>query len=64
MHYKCKKCNYEFEVFLQPHPHNNLSFINVGAYGCPICLKAQAKAKVCPKCGSVDLIQTLANSND
>ena len=64
MHYKCNKCDYEFDVFIHPHPHSSLSLITVGVFGCPVCRKASAQAKVCPKCGSTDLTQTLANSND
>ena len=56
MHYKCLKCNYEFDVNPpMPHPHNG-SFLQIG---CPICLKANAMSKVCPKCGSTNLEQTL-----
>ena len=57
MHYKCKKCNYEFDVFLNPHPHNASMFVSMR--GCPICAKAQAMSKVCPKCGSKDLEQSI-----
>jgi len=60
MHYKCKNCNYEFDVFVKPHPHN-FGFINVGLKGCPTCQRAAAMSKVCPKCGSTDLVQSLAN---
>jgi hypothetical protein len=59
MHYKCKKCNYEFDVFITPHPHQGLSFLQVG--GCPTCAKANAMSKVCPKCGSLDLEQSIEN---
>ena len=62
MHYKCKKCNYEFDVIVQPHPHQGNSFLSIGGFGgCPVCAKAQAMSKVCPKCGSLDLIQSLTN---
>ncbi len=61
MHYTCKKCSYEFDVIIQPHPHPINSFISVGAYGCPVCRALQAKSKVCPKCGSTDLISSLLN---
>ncbi len=63
MHYKCNKCNYEFDVFMQPHPHQSMSFLNIQTGGCPVCARAQAMSKVCPKCGSIDLNQTLANNN-
>ena len=59
MHYKCKKCNYEFDIFITPHPHPINSFITVVAYGCPVCMKAQARSKVCPQCGSTDLAQSV-----
>lgn len=60
MHYKCKKCDYEFDVMPAPaHPHTGL-FVPMG---CPICLKASAMSKVCPKCGSIDLEQTLKKKN-
>ena len=59
MHYKCKKCNYEFDVYLNPHSHNNQGFVKI--MGCPICAKANAMSKVCPKCGSKELTQTINN---
>lgn len=57
MHYICKKCHNEFDINISPHPHtyNRLGL----AYGCLICLKAQAQAKICPKCGSNETIQTV-----
>lgn len=58
MHYKCKDCGYEFDVFTQPHPHQQGLFL--GLSGCPVCAKAQAMSKVCPKCGSLSLEQSLA----
>ena len=60
MHYKCKKCNYEFDVTIVEHPHT-MAFLTVGVYGCPICRKAEAQSKVCPKCQSTDLEQSLSN---
>jgi transposase-like protein len=57
MHYKCKKCDYEFDVFTTPHPHQGMF---IGPIGCPVCARAQAMSKVCQKCGSVQLEQTLA----
>jgi len=59
MHYSCKKCQYEFDIEIVNHPHPINSFLNVGGFGCPICLKAAARTKMCPKCGSIDLIQSL-----
>lgn len=56
MHYKCKKCDYEFDVQTTPHPHDGMLFLPMG---CPVCLKQQAMKKICPKCGSIDLIQSL-----
>lgn len=55
MNYICNNCKYEFDFKIEPHPHPINSFISVGAYGCPICLKAMTRKKVCPKCGSTDL---------
>jgi primosomal protein N' len=51
MYYKCKKCNYEFEVTIVSHPHTGL-FVPMG---CPICKKAQAMSKPCTKCGSKEI---------
>lgn len=59
MHYTCRKCNYEFEVNIAPHPHNITSIFQLGPKGCPVCLKASAMSKICPKCGSLDLTQTI-----
>lgn len=55
MHYICKNCKYEFDVTPITHPHTGL-FVPMG---CPICIKAAAMSKVCPKCGSKDLIESL-----
>lgn len=55
MYYRCNKCKYIFEVVLPVHPHPINSFISVSGFGCPICLKANAKEKICPNCGSNDL---------
>ena len=55
MIYTCKKCNYQFEVNIMPHPHN--SFIKLSS--CPTCAKAAAMSKVCPKCGSAELNMSL-----
>jgi primosomal protein N' len=57
MHYTCLDCNYEFDAYPIAHTHQGL-FVQMG---CPICLKAQAQKKVCPKCGSINLKQTLKN---
>lgn len=57
MNYKCLDCNYEFKVVIQQHPHPINNFISVSSFGCPICLKAQAKAKICPNCSSTNVIQ-------
>ncbi|MBR4495998.1 MAG: hypothetical protein IKP12_02575 [Acholeplasmatales bacterium] len=59
MHYTCTKCKYEFDVEIVSHPHPINSFISVGGFGCPICRKAMARSKVCPKCGSIDLKQSV-----
>jgi len=59
MHYQCKKCNYEFDVEIQEHPHPMNSFIKFGVFGCPGCRQAMARAQVCPKCGSIELKQSL-----
>lgn len=59
MFYQCKKCNYEFENKVIEHPHNMYSKIKYAAYGCPICLKAAAMPKICPKCNSNDVIQII-----
>ncbi len=59
MHYKCRKCNYEFDVEIKEHPHPINSFITVGAFGCPICRNAQLKAKTCPNCGSIEVSQSI-----
>ena len=57
MRYKCKKCDYEFNIYPPvEHSHSGM-FIQVG---CPICLKVLAMPKVCPKCGSKDLEESLA----
>lgn len=60
VHYQCNKCNYEFDFFIQPHPHTGATIFQLGQKGCLICLKAQAMEKTCPKCGSNDLTQTVA----
>ena len=61
MHYICKDCNNEFNVYPPLHPH-------IGPYysvqGCPVCRAQQAKDKVCPKCGSMNLIQQVGNINN
>lgn len=59
MHYRCKKCSYEFDAYIQPHPHPMGRPSLIGGYGCPVCLKAAAKSKVCPSCGSLDLEQSV-----
>ena len=59
MHYTCNSCKYEFDVEIISHPHPINSFISVGGFGCPICRKAMARSKVCPKCGSIDLKQSV-----
>lgn len=59
MHYTCNKCKYEFYVEIAFHPHPINSFISVGAFGCPICQKALTKSKICPKCGSIDLKESV-----
>lgn len=56
MHYKCRKCNYEFDLYQSPHPHQGMSF---GPMGCPVCAKVQSMTKICPKCGSIGLEQSL-----
>ncbi len=64
MHYKCKRCNYEFDVSIIAHPHQGTSFLSLGVKGCPICAKANAKSKVCPKCMSMDLIQSIGKKGE
>lgn len=59
MFYKCSDCSYEFEVKIPEHPHNMYSRISVGAYGCPVCLKAASSPRVCPKCNSVNTMLKL-----
>lgn len=59
MYYKCKLCNYEFEAKPIFHPHTGL-FVPMG---CPICIKAQAMSKVCPKCGSKEVVEMLKLNN-
>lgn len=56
MHYKCKNCSYEFDVYNPPHPHQGMFITPIG---CPVCQRAQAMSKVCPKCGSIRLEQSL-----
>lgn len=57
MHYKCKNCKYEFDVFTTPHPHTGK--LGFSLSGCPICAKAAVMKKVCPKCSSTDLEQSI-----
>jgi ssDNA-binding Zn-finger/Zn-ribbon topoisomerase 1 len=59
MTYQCSKCNTEFEVEVVEHPHSMYSSIRYGAFGCPVCLKAAAMPKVCPKCGSIETNQKI-----
>ncbi len=55
MHYICNDCNYEFDSYITAHPHTNLM---VGI-GCPICRSQMYMKKVCPKCKSTNLKETI-----
>lgn len=59
MIYHCKECEYEFDVPVVEHPHNMYSTLRNGVYGCPVCQKAAAQPKKCPKCQSLNVIQKL-----
>ena len=53
MKYTCNNCKYIF--YVEQHLHTN--FINIS--GCPICKAQLAKKKICPKCKSSDLTESL-----
>lgn len=55
MHYRCPKCNYEFDLYQSSHPHEGMKF---GPLGCPVCRKAKEMTKFCPKCNAPGLIES------
>ena len=61
MHYICKDCNNDFDYYPPIHPHIGPYY---SPYGCPICRAQQAKGKVCPKCGSTNLIEKIGSQGD
>lgn len=59
MFYQCNKCHYEFKAEIPTHPHPINRMIRYGVFGCPVCQQNALKAKVCPKCGSIDTTEIL-----
>jgi len=60
MRYKCKQCDYVFEVATIEHPHTSMyGGSRFGAYGCPVCQRMATMPKVCPQCLSLDVEQIL-----